>query len=525
MLNVSRRNQTQNLIDDYGHALVHLVWYREDRQRFLLFAMVELFPIELPPPEPTEEQAFAVRSIGRQHHVYLRRIPMTVRDALDWHSRALQGTVVVPDGASAPVHLSNSGFVQEPVWPYLLATQTLPFLPWTSVRAHFALQRTLPLEIRRLLQEPGAMAWLSDRLYFDVLKHGEWMGSISLVAPNPILREIAHTLGVAGDEEFSDIRIVVRSGQTLDGLILHLTEHRPNGIIDHRTLTVSRPYMRVAHVGRTERVGLVLVCPLRGVLEWHEPAPFIRSATLQMNIIGAEKELEVPARGKQPAERYRTRLVSNAGRSVLGEPDAEPPIASVLRAAQIARTHQEQVAQSGQRLFHGEQAEATKYVRALIEDARQRVIIVDPYFATRELFSFALATSVDDVGVTIMTSADVLQATDEADPRREKGEVLFDELKAIGKRAKIDILVMTGSPPLVHDRFLVIDQSVWLSGNSLNEIGKRAGVIVKLPDPEPVIRFLDGIVASKDRVKPLGDWKTERAAAKAVKDDGTREVL
>ncbi|WP_206782035.1 VPA1262 family N-terminal domain-containing protein [Azospirillum argentinense] len=524
MIEIVPRNQSSNLIDDYRHALIHLAWYRENRQRFLLFAMVELFPAELPLPDPTEEQTFAVRSLGRQHSVYLRRIPMTVQDALEWHKRALQGTVLVPDDTPTPVDLANSGFAQEPVWPYLLATRTLPFLPWTSVRAHLAVQRVLPPEARRPLQDPRAVGWLSDRLHFDVLKHSEWMGSVSLVAPNPVLREVAHTLGVADDEEFSDFRFVVRNGQTLDGLTLHLTEHRPNGIVAHRALTIRRPYMRVAHIGRTERVGFILACSSRGVLAWHEPTPFIRSATLEVNVIEAEKEVSIPATHKQSAERYRTRMVSGGGHSTLGEPDTEPHVTTVLRTAEIMRAHQEQVAQSGQRLFHGDQAEATKYVRALIEAARHRVIIVDPYFAARELLSFALATSWQGVDVTVLTSAEVLQASDDTAPAQEKGEVLSDTLKAIGKQAKIRVLVMTGSPPLVHDRFLVIDQSVWLSGNSLNEIGKRAGVIVKLPDAESIIRFLDGIMASKDRVKSLEDWKAGRAAARAATDETIGEA-
>ena len=39
-----------------------------------------------------------------------------------------------------------------------------------------------------------------------------------------------------------------------------------------------------------------------------------------------------------------------------------------------------------------------------------------------------------------------------------------------------------GKHPPVHDRFLVIDGDVWLTGNSLNSIGERASVMLKLPD-------------------------------------------
>jgi len=47
--------------------------------------------------------------------------------------------------------------------------------------------------------------------------------------------------------------------------------------------------------------------------------------------------------------------------------------------------------------------------------------------------------------------------------------------------------------PILHDRFLVVDGAVWFSGNSLNAIGQRESLIIKLPNPEPVIARLSNI--------------------------------
>lgn len=164
MLQIARRDQLRRLTDDYGCALLHVVWYREDRQRFLLFAMVELVPAELPPPDQTKLQSHPVRSRGRQHHLYLRRIPMAVPDALGWYAQALLGTVVVPDGRpDSPRHLAVTSFAQEPVWPYLVATHMLPAVS-TAVRAHFALQRTPPPEASYPLGDSSALAWLGRKL-------------------------------------------------------------------------------------------------------------------------------------------------------------------------------------------------------------------------------------------------------------------------------------------------------------------------------------------------------------------------
>jgi hypothetical protein len=46
---------------------------------------------------------------------------------------------------------------------------------------------------------------------------------------------------------------------------------------------------------------------------------------------------------------------------------------------------------------------------------------------------------------------------------------------------------------MLHDRFLAVDGAVWFSGNSLNAIGQRESMIIKLPDPKPVLFRLQKI--------------------------------
>ncbi len=59
----------------------------------------------------------------------------------------------------------------------------------------------------------------------------------------------------------------------------------------------------------------------------------------------------------------------------------------------------------------------------------------------------------------------------------------------------IEVRVMPNKEgePVLHDRFLVVDGAVWFSGNSFNAIGKRESLLVKLPDPSPVIERLNSI--------------------------------
>ena len=77
-------------------------------------------------------------------------------------------------------------------------------------------------------------------------------------------------------------------------------------------------------------------------------------------------------------------------------------------------------------------------------------------------------------------------------------------------RAKPKICVLSGKSSPVHDRFLVIDGEVWLSGNSLSTLGQRAGMIVRLPDPDPVIKRLEAFWLD---ARVLSEWLSDRSAA------------
>ena len=56
--------------------------------------------------------------------------------------------------------------------------------------------------------------------------------------------------------------------------------------------------------------------------------------------------------------------------------------------------------------------------------------------------------------------------------------------------------------------FLVVDGEVWLSGNSFSTLGERAGMIVRLLDPEPVVGPLEEFW---DDGRVLSEWLSDRA--------------
>lgn len=500
-----------SIIGDYGHACLHLAWYREDQERYLLFAMVELLPAEFPPPDSTEEQCLQTRSLGRKTAIYVRRDVLSAAEALAWYNHCRKGRVYLP---GSNVILTTAVLAQEPFWPFLTSTNNLPFHSWGTVRAHHLLQAKALDAARRPLGDRKALAWLQDRLYFSLLEYGEWLGSINLVAPNPVLRAIHHTLSVDDRGEGSDFHAIARHGQDISGLILYVAEHRHQGIANLQSIPLLNAYQRIAHIGRTERVSLAVVCPKRGILEWMEPLPFLRSISISGSMLGTEKEVHVPDTPKRKGETYRATVRSLEQTSVMGEDGGSAHISTFLYNQQAQRRQSAEAERLGQKLFSGSPDEARDFVRQLIGQARHRVIIVDPYFATAELFAFALAITRRTVDVTILTSSNCMRSKDQTIPDKEAGEVLLHQAEQLWRQGEqLKIMVMGGNSAPIHDRFLVIDDAVWLSGNSLNAIGERAGLMMKLPAPGQVTDLVEGTLRDT-ATKPLKLWAQERSAAR-----------
>lgn len=523
-MRIIKPNLDSPILDsDYRHALVHLAWYREDSRRFLLFGMVELFPSELPSPDPTKEQALPVRSLGRRHSVYVRRIVMTAEDALAWYAKCREGHVMLPNTNGEWDLLVTSQFREEPAWPNLLTTHQLPFHNWGTVRAHHLVQTAILPEARLPLTNLTAVGWLTDKLFFNFLEFGEWLGSISLIAPNPVLRNLHHTLAVEEAGEASDIHLIERQGHDVHKLVLYLGEHRYGGVVSYRSIDLDGNYLRIFHVGRTEQVSLALVCPQRGVLEWHDPVGFLRQIGTTIEMASATKIVKVPDTSGRPGETYEQTVMTKGGEFVIGDTTSDDgDVAVHFNSARRSRERKEEAGRLGQKLFHGDENEARSFVRGLISQARQRVWIVDPYFTTPELFAYALATSRSEVDVKIVTSAERLRGRDQIAPTREAGEVLLEQVKALSEKGRFEILVMTGSRSPIHDRFLVIDDDVWLSGNSLHSIGERAGMMIKLPAPELVMDLIMGIINPiNHRAMALKEWVRKRKAdKKKAEQDG-----
>lgn len=349
------------------------------------------------------------------------------------------------------------------------------------------------------------MQWFCDQLFFDIRNdYKDWAGSLHLVAPNPVYRSLSRRLKYAADgAESSTIHFVTRRGRTLDGLRLDVTQYGgPVGVTSTMSAPLVGRHIEVPHVGTVESVAHRVLCSRRGLLEWAPPQPYV--GTIQFNVgTSATSMTVVPPDPTTPAGKPYTQLLIDSTTSFAVGHRPPPTAMRAIQQAERARQSREESERRVEKWFHGDQDEAIEFVRNLLRQARQRVLIVDPYFATNELFSFARAVAIRDIPVTILTSGEWLKK-DPLAPGTQRGATLRRQLAQLREHGDFHMSVMTGKP-VIHDRFLIVDADAWLSGNSLNHIGERAGMIVKLVHPLPIINRLTALLES-ERVTNANDW-------------------
>ena len=109
--------------------------------------------------------------------------------------------------------------------------------------------------------------------------------------------------------------------------------------------------------------------------------------------------------------------------------------------------------------------------------------------------------------------------------KAEVGDTLAKTLESVrlqDPRLNIEIKVMPGKKSPVHDRFLIVDGTVWVLGASLNEFGSRGSLLMKLPEApvhgttrSPAFSVSTSVFdAHWSTSVVLADWVTRRAASR-----------
>jgi hypothetical protein len=296
--------------------------------------------------------------------------------------------------------------------------------------------------------------------------------------------------------------------------------------------------------------GYAVTCPTRGLLRMTPPQNWIEQVNMGIGVVSSMLDVEVPAGGRRkPATRYQTYRVNETNGVQVGE---TLPFSGAIRLVQLQEARKDRIRRESarQRLFgvHDadkdeltseelaqRRAEAEAHVAGLVAVAHKRVVFVDPDFGVREFLNYALRVMRIGVSVTVLTGAPHLrkapldEAADDTEentaPLQPPGVQFLHQLKQVesklGKAAP-QVLVMPGSrKPVFHDRFLVVDDVVWVLGPSFNELGERIGLISQVHEPRIVIAAVERAVRN---ATGLANWVANLDAAAVSRSDNTDAV-
>jgi hypothetical protein len=188
-----------------------------------------------------------------------------------------------------------------------------------------------------------------------------------------------------------------------------------------------------------------------------------------------------------------------------------------LRAARAER-HFEELEKDHGFIFFPKEADsklkAQKAVREILNKARFRCMILDPYFSLGDLIYIF---HIENVSVPVQIISSAMHLGKKNKRPAEKGNNGFGGLllqikKMFSRRhascqqnfaemlergianyekaypaQQIECRILRGGKSPLHDRYIVIDDDVYLLGSSLNEFGNRTTTIVKAPAPKKMI--------------------------------------
>lgn len=520
--------------DFYAGAVIRLATLQRQRGQAgrLLFATVFLLPRGRPLPHPMEgpPHRCVVRKTGE--NVFFRRVLLSVQDAVDWYRSLGRGEDTTPIPSKAEerdslydgIRIEAANLNDSPTWPHLGLPMEEGMFAFHSGRSHPApFIGNAPARIHSrlgsqdgfdaMLADDAAVAFVARRLHLDLRVYREYLGSVALVVPDPVLKQIDHFMIPASADKGERIfyRFVPRAGASLAGLKLTTFDEQVHLLTDFSTYDI--PDDGILDIDKGDCIGsygYVVTHPEHGVLAYSPPYPFVRQLGFNSHVVssgGIAVSVPTGESANSPRMEYQAAQRSSLStQSLIGEAARIPNVSGRIATAAAHREKIASAKQYGQRWFSdGSREEAMRFVQGELRRAKARIMIADPYLAGLQLGQFLYAVNPETTTVTLLTSGLAFKSQAQEPSKIDDFSLRLAQLE---RDAKVAAKTYVLRSSILHDRFLVIDDAVWFLGNSLNTLGDKASLIVKLPNPDEVIGQLEGMLK---QAVPFDDYRQRQA--------------
>lgn len=533
----------EKLMEPYDKALIHLAWLvcsngkGKGATRYLIFGMVECYPKELTDTLTLPEQDKLFKG-GR---VFYIRMARPISEAIKWYRTIEQVGYIIVDWNKDGECIDKSdskkiicGDMKDvKMWPNLVISKKThdngnPFIAdnWGAVRTHQIFPQRRNSYLLDFISHQNVGTWLERYLTWNISYFPELIGSMNLIFPNPYYSNCdIHMIPKNGSEpDQVKMDFYCRKGIDLSALTVVPFEQDYFGIAGGKDYNIENDSCTITLSGKAEKFGMYVLDADKNIIDFNDFSGFWQGFSFDIFTGYATKEIRRPDKNKCDL----VDVYEKVGTVEDGLDSDEEPLGDRLAEAEIRRKRKVETDKHGMRFFYQNHEGAEAYLRNLISKAHKSVLIIDPYCATNELFTYAMSLSVREIEVEIITSKVYLRTPSKLKQYNalgidvpDLGTELYNQLKDYEKKAsgKINILVMTGKDPAIHDRFLVVDDDAWFCGGSLNEVGNRLSCILKLPDSEELVKII-GQIKNSDQVRTLQEWKDIRSETDDADTDG-----
>lgn len=355
-------------------------------------------------------------------------------------------------------------------------------------------------------------------LGYDLTTIPEHIGNVYLCACNPILRGWNSSL-LDGNKDLL-ISFYERNNKSIIGCHLVIEEERGkrSGFTLSRTIASNRERIPLPYFPDTLHKKLY---DQNGNLIEHQLAVW-RNIQFGMNI--QESELKLRVKRKNGEEIFSIPKTTQTSTTTVGNFDFTN--AHYLKDALETRKFEE-LERNKEFIFFANEADsknrAQTTVRELLNKSKTRCMILDPYFGSGDLI-YVITIQNISLPIQIISSVDYLERSIKKDDQKEprtlkklKSKTYAHQLqegikgfKKLYSQQTIECRVLKGSPSPLHDRYIVVDDDVYLLGSSLNEFGARATTIIKVPTPKRLIEQAIEWWTDNERCPTLSEYLSDK---------------
>lgn len=360
--------------------------------------------------------------------------------------------------------------------------------------------------------------FVDELLGVNLLKYSEYFGAIILCFANPFLRHIKESLSESKNQVI--LQLFERKGKTIIGGKIELSDERMSGKGFVVTQNIEKPSFVVNIPCPPDKLRFRLFSS-DGTLIEDTSGYFMEEIRMHMGVISNKRKVRIENSDGQNEE-FEIDIVNYENKKYEERNTAQSAIFKSTKNRELDSLEEKREFI----YFPGNSKESKKkaqmIVRELLSRARERCVICDPYISGSDVFQYALFVNHSNVQVKLLSSAKHLSETKKGETK-SNGEQLketIDNILSQDKTLKINCHVLLGrkKSPL-HDRFIIIDDDVYLLGSSLNEFGSRATTLFKSPDPRPLIRQADIWFGDVNHSKHIDEWLEKPSGSCEVQEE------